>query len=102
MIHWSSMLTTVPWRLIVWTFPLFSYQRRMFILGCCLNCVKTPILSCYRDILARHGGSVVDAAIAVEFCVGVENPYSMGIGGGQFIVVYDRYTWGMKYEKCFQ
>ena len=44
-----------------------------------------------RDILKKNG-SAVDAAVATLFCVGVINIHSAGIGGGGFMVVYNRTT----------
>lgn len=42
-----------------------------------------------RDILKKKG-SAVDAAIASSFCIGVINMHSAGIGGGGFMLVYDK------------
>ena len=42
-----------------------------------------------RDVI-REGGSTVDGAIATLLCNGVYSPQSMGIGGGFFMVVYER------------
>ncbi|KAK3728893.1 hypothetical protein QZH41_010184 [Actinostola sp. cb2023] len=50
-----------------------------------------------RDIMKRNG-SAVDAAVASLFCVGVLNMHSAGIGGGGFIVVYNRSN---KYTEMF-
>lgn len=41
------------------------------------------------DVL-RNGGHAVDAAIAVHTILGLVEPQSSGIGGGAFMVVYDR------------
>lgn len=44
-----------------------------------------------RRILERHG-TAVDASIAALICNGVRTPHSMGIGGGCYMVVYDRHS----------
>lgn len=42
-----------------------------------------------RRMLERHG-TAVDASIAALICNGVRTPHSMGIGGGCYMVVYDK------------
>lgn len=39
------------------------------------------------DIL-RHGGDAIDAAMAIQYALGVTEPQSSGIGGGSFILVW--------------
>lgn len=44
-----------------------------------------------RDIL-KKGGTAMDSAIAALLCIGVYNMHSAGVGGGGFMVVYNKST----------
>ena len=44
-----------------------------------------------KSILVK-GGSAVDSAITVQLCVEAVNCHSTGIGGGGFMLVYDKKT----------
>lgn len=46
------------------------------------------------DVL-KHGGSAIDAAVAVQMMLGVVEPQASGVGGGGFLLYYDAPTRGI-------
>jgi gamma-glutamyltranspeptidase/glutathione hydrolase len=38
----------------------------------------------------RQGGNIIDAAVAISFAISVERPQSTGIGGGGFLIFYEK------------
>lgn len=47
-------------------------------------------LECGVEILWDYYGNVVDVVIVIVLCVGVVNVYLVGIGGGGFMIIYDK------------
>lgn len=54
--------------------------------------LSNTYLKClFREIIVL-GGNAVDAAIAVQLCMGVTIPESLGLGGGSLITIYNAAT----------
>ena len=61
-----------------------------------------PLASEAGARMLRAGGNAVDAAVAASFCLSVVDPFSCGIGGGGFMVVWDprtREAWALNYRE---
>lgn len=51
-----------------------------------------PLASDAGVMILQAGGNAIDAAIATAFAISVLEPYSAGIGGGGFLLMYDAET----------
>jgi gamma-glutamyltranspeptidase/glutathione hydrolase len=51
-----------------------------------------PLASQAGVMILQAGGNAIDAAIASAFAISVLEPYSAGIGGGGFLLIYDAET----------
>jgi gamma-glutamyltranspeptidase/glutathione hydrolase len=51
-----------------------------------------PLASEAGVMILQAGGNAIDAAIATAFAISVLEPYSAGIGGGGFLLMYDAET----------
>ena len=51
-----------------------------------------PICSTVGTSILKKNGSAVDAAVATQICQGVVNFQASGLGGGGFMVIYNRST----------
>ena len=61
-----------------------------------------PLASRAGVEMLRMGGNAVDAAVAASFCLSVVDPFSCGIGGGGFMVIWDPRDadgWALNYRE---
>ena len=82
------VLATKRGAVIVKTVLPNQYKAKIFANGAVAS--DHTICSTIGTNILREGGNAVDAAVATTFCTGVANPFSCGIGGGGFMVYFDK------------
>ena len=68
--------------------PLFS-KKQLWDKGAMVSAANPHAVDAAVDIL-NMGGSAVDAAIAAHAVLGLVEPQSSGLGGGGFMLIYDK------------
>ena len=67
-----------------------QYKAKSFVNAAVAS--DNSVCSTIGTNILRKNGSAADAAIATTFCTGVANPFSCGIGGGGFMVFFEKKT----------